>query len=262
MISMQMSALPRIFSLLALAAIAVATDPSLAQSSPATYEGKLVKIGKGSAHTVVRASATGTPESIGVIFTPGMLDGLPSAAKGGDPNFPYALPMPAQGPKTVVNHVVINWESAGHPPPGVYDVPHFDFHFYLISQAEQDKIAFNSPNESADQSQQPAAELLPAGYVLPPGTAVSRMGVHAINPSASEFQKQPFTATFIYGYYNKQLVFIEPMTTLAYLKSKPSFSAPVARPAAYAKPGAYPSAYSIRYDTTNKVFEVLLQELN
>jgi hypothetical protein len=103
---------------------------------------------------------------------------------------------------------------------------------------------------------------MPAGYVLPPGTAVARMGVHAVNPSASEFQKQPFTASFIYGYHNKKLVFIEPMTTLAYLKSKPSFSAPVARPAVYTKPGVYPSTYRIKYDAIGKIYEVTLENLN
>jgi type I restriction-modification system DNA methylase subunit len=34
---------------------------------------------------------------------------------GADPDFPYLLPMPTKGPKTVFDHVVINWESAGHP---------------------------------------------------------------------------------------------------------------------------------------------------
>ncbi len=30
----------------------------------------------------------------------------------------------------------LNWEPAGHPLEGVYTIPHFDFHFYLISQEE------------------------------------------------------------------------------------------------------------------------------
>ena len=44
------------------------------------------------------------------------------------------------------------------------------------------------------------------------------------------FQEQPFTATVIYGYCNKQLIFIEPMVSLAFLQSTPTFSAPLARP--------------------------------
>ena len=67
------------------------------------------------------------------------------------------------GIRPVVDHVVINWEAVGHPPPKVYDVPHFDFHFYLVKRAETMKVRFNSDAESADPRQQPPAELLPAG---------------------------------------------------------------------------------------------------
>jgi len=123
------------------------------------------------------------------------------------------------------------------------------------------KVAFKDEKDSGDPSQQPPAELVPAGYIVPPGTAVSQMGVHAVNPSAPEFHNQPFNATFIYGYYNKQQTFIEPMASLAFLKSKPSFSAPVTRPASYAKPGAYPSTYSVKYDDAHKVYEVALTDL-
>jgi len=87
------------------------------------------------------------------------------------------------------------------------------------------------------------------------------MGVHAINPASPEFNKQPFTATFIYGYYNKQQIFIEPMVSLAFLKSKPSFSTPVARPVSYTKRGAYPSAYSVKFDAARNVYEVSLEQL-
>ena len=249
------------FFIIATVTTVLAAGPVLAKSKPATYEGKAVRIGHGTAHTVVRADANGMAASISIVFTPGMLDGLPKAAKGADPDFPYLLLMPTKGPKTVVDHVVINWESAGHPPAHVYDVPHFDFHFYLVNYAAQMKVAFKDEKDSGDPSQQPPAELVPAGYIVPPGTAVSQMGVHAVNPSAPEFHNQPFNATFIYGYYNKQQTFIEPMASLAFLKSKPSFSAPVTRPASYAKPGAYPSAYSVKYDTAHKVYEVALTDL-
>jgi len=169
------------------------------------YAGAAVAIGNGSAHTVVRTDAKGALRSIGVVFTAGMLEGLPKAGAGENPDFPYLLPMPTTGPKTIIDHMVIDWESEGHPPPKVYDVQHFDFHFYLMSYADQLQVTFNSPLDSADPAQQPAPEFVPAGYVLPPGTAVPQMGVHAINPAAAEFQQQPFTATFIYGYYNQQL---------------------------------------------------------
>lgn len=243
------------------ALLVLSTAAIAASDKSATYEGKSVRIGKGQAHTVVRTDADGKLQSVGVVFTEGMLDGLPMAAPGKDPDFPYPLPMPTKGPKTVFDHVVINWESVGHPPPKVYDVPHFDFHFYLVSSKEQMHTMYKSEAESGDPAQQPAAELMPAGYILPPGTAVPQMGVHAVNPASPEFKGQPFTATFIYGYHDKHQAFLEPMVSMAFLQSKAPFSAPVTRPANYNKTGKYPSNYSVKYDEGSKSYAVTLEDL-
>ncbi len=242
--------------LLATLTVVLATGPALAE----TYNGAAVPIGHGTAHTVVRTDSDGKLESIGAIFTPEVLEGLPSAAEGAATDFAYLLPMPVDGPKTIVNHVVIDWEAAGHPPPHVYDVPHFDFHFYLVSEADHQSITFKDANASGDPGQQPPAGLLPTRYIVPPGTAVPHMGVHAVNPAAPEFQGQPFTTTFIYGYYDGQQTFFEPMASLAFLQSKPAFSATVTRPSSYSRPGAYPSAYNIRYEAGQNVYEVALSD--
>lgn len=244
-----------------IAALSIAGTAALAQDNGAVYEGKPVRLGKGEARTIVRTGANGEAVSVGVVLTEEALEGLPSPAKGASPDFPYLLPMPQKGPRTVVDHVVVNWEALGHPPAKVYDVPHFDFHFYLVSRALQQKVKFKSPAESGSPRQQPPAHLVAAGYVVPPGTAVSGMGVHAINPASPEFNGQPFTATFIYGYHNKRQTFLEPMVSLSYLKSKPSFSAPVPRPASFMKAGAYPASYSVRYHEASKSYEVSLEGL-
>ena len=240
--------------------LSAASTAIAADRDGAIYKGKAVRLGSGTAHTVVQTDASGKPVSVGVVMTEKALEGLPVAAKGANPDFPFVLPMPAKGPRTIFDHVVVNWESQGHPPPKVYDVPHFDFHFYLVDRKYQAKVKFKSGAESGDPSQQPAAEFLPAGYVVPPGTAVSSMGVHAINPAAPEFKGQPFTATFIYGYHNRKLTFLEPMASVAFLKSKPAFSAPVARPASYLKAGAYPSKYSVAYNEAERTYEVRLED--
>lgn len=247
---------------LALAFAAIMTmSVEWAQAEDVTYEGEAVRIGNGQAHTVVRADSSGKPVSIGIVMTEAALNGLPAPDSDGHTDFPYLLSMPSKGPQTVVNHVVINWESTGHPPPKVYDVPHFDFHFYLVNQAEQAHVMFKSPNDSGDPSQQPPGELLPVGYIVPPGTAVPEMGVHAVNPGAPEFHGQPFTATFIYGYHDKKLTFLEPMASVSFLKSQPNFSSPIPRPANYSKNGSYPSGYSVKYDAASKTYEVTLTGL-
>ena len=226
-----------------------------------SYTGTPVPMGNGEAYTFVRTGPGGEPAAIGIVLTAAALEGLPGGTPGGQALFPYHLPMPEAGPRTVVDHVGLDWEAHGHPPAGVYDVPHFDFHFYLVDRGEVEKVQFDGPEDSASPAQQPPAELLPAGYVLPPGTAVPKMGVHAINPAGAEFQQKPFEVTFIYGYYDKQQTFIEPMATLAYLQSKPDFTAPVPRPASYTRAGRYPSSYRVAYDAERRVYEIVLQDL-
>lgn len=150
--------------------------------------------------------------------------------------FACHLPMPTTGPKPVVGHLGLDWESEGHPPDKVYDQPHFDFRFCLVSPAELARVEFARPENSGLPAQQPPAEL------MPPGTAVPKMGAHALNPAAAEFRQKPFEASFIDGDYSRRLIFVEPMVTLAFLKSRSRFSGPPARPARYARASAYPSA--------------------
>lgn len=243
-----------------MAAAALTAMPALAADKGATYDGRSVRVGHGTVHTFVRTDDSGKVVQIGIVVSEKALDGLPKATKKQD-DFPYLLPMPAKGPRTVIDHAVLNWESQGHPPPHVYDVPHFDFHFYMVSRADQMRVKFKSEADSGSPTQQPPANLLPAGYIMPPGTAVPQMGAHAVNPAGGEFHGQPFTATFIYGYYDQKLTFVEPMASLAYLKTKPDFAAPVVRPETYSKPGTYPSAYSVKYDARHKAYVVALETL-
>ena len=45
-------------------------------------------------------------------------------------------------------HFVSNWNPQGHAPMGQFDVPHFDFHFYLISK--QQRLALKAPRTLQD----------------------------------------------------------------------------------------------------------------
>jgi hypothetical protein len=224
------------------------------------FEGPPVRIGNGEAKTLVRTGPDGQASAISIVFTPGMLDGLP-AANHDHPDVPFTLKMPTSGPKTMINHVVINWNAHGHQPARIYDVPHFDFHFYLVDEEHRKTVTFTDDKASGDPSQQPPAELLPAGYKVPPGTAVSNMGVHAVNVTGPEFQGKPFTTTFIYGYYDKRLTFVEPMVTVDYLKSKPSFREQIPTPQKYSFDGHYPTAYGVRFDAAANRYEISLEDL-
>lgn len=227
----------------------------------ATYEGEAVAIGHGTARVVVRTNTDGAPESVAVELSSGALDGLPTAlnkdtAEGG---WEFELPMPAGGTKTGYRAVAVDWNPQGHPPPGIYTVPHFDFHFYTIDDSEVAKVTFTGPSDPAAVVSD--KRLIAPDYQVVPDTAVNMMGVHAIDMTSPEFHGKPFTATFIYGYYKGKNIFVEPMVTKAFLESKPDFTGPVKTPAQYSASGYYPTSYSVRYDAARRAYSVELGQL-
>ena len=248
---------------LALAVLAaggpVPTARAVDAPNASVYEGQAVKVGNGTARVVVATTADGLPRSVSVVLTAGALEGLPAPSEE-RPEWEFVLPMPETGPRTGYDHVTMDWNPAGHPPQGIYTVPHFDFHFYVISRAEQEGVAF-SGTEGVEAAKVADSALLPEGYVVPPDTAVEKMGVHGIDPASPEFHGQPFTRTFIYGYYKGRLTFVEPMVALSYLLSNPDVTARVKVPSTYSYPGFYPTKYRVGYDPERKLYFLSLMGL-
>src|SRR5690348_14444530 len=50
------------------------------------------------------------------------------------------LTLPSQAAGTGFTVLGLDWNPQGHPPPGIYDVPHFDFHFYYIPDSYRTTI--------------------------------------------------------------------------------------------------------------------------
>lgn len=241
-------------------ALAVLAGGAAQAATGQLFQGQPVAIGHGSARVVVATDADGAPTSVAIVLSEAALDGLPADLAHGQPEAEYALPLPAGGPDTGYRQVTVNWNPHGHEPAGVYDKPHFDFHFYLIDQAGRDGVTFQGNAAGAAAAPIDAA-LLPAGYVAPPPTAVEHMGVHGLDPRGPEFHGHPFERTFIYGYYKNRLTFVEPMVTRAYLQTRPDVTVPVARPAAYSLPGYYPSRYRVGFDAKARQYTIALAGL-
>jgi hypothetical protein len=87
------------------------------------------------------------------------------------------------------------------------------------------------------------------------------MGGHWVDPQSNEFNKQPFTRTFLYGNYDGQIIFMEPMITKAFLEAKTAVTETIKLPSKYAKRGYYPTRYSVKYDTASKEYSVALEGL-
>ncbi len=85
------------------------------------------------------------------------------------------------------------------------------------------------------------------------------MGVHWVNKNAPELHGQPFTKTFIYGYYGGQLAFVEPMVTRAYLETSPDYASLIELPSVYPTAGYYPTWYSIRTDPRTHAVSLALE---
>ena len=229
----------------ALAALA-ACGSDTAPATPHELDGTSVSVGNGSAYAYA-ITAPGGVSSIGIALTPTALDGLPSSDAMWD------LPLPAGLSVPPFDHLMLNWNAQGHPP-AMYQVPHFDFHFYTITHAEQAAI-----QPGPDTTTVPAANI-PPGYIS--GVeAVPDMGVHWVDTSAAEFHGSPFDATYVYGFYHGKLVFVEPMVSRAFLDTKPSMTALIRQPERFAQSGEYPASYSVRTDPASGVLRISLDSL-
>lgn len=225
-------------------------------ASANSYSGPATPLGNGTAHLVVRTNAANQPVSLSLVLDAASLRGLPPEEKKDGTEWEYLVPMPP-GPKTAFNHVAIDWNPHGHPPPGIYTFPHFDFHFYVIDRKRQLAVSF--PKQAKDpRARVTDVRLVPKGYQVIPETVVDRMGVHAIDPASPEFHGKRFTATFVYGYYKGRLIFIEPMVTRAFLLSRPNVTYRIPTPKKYSFPGYYPTTYSVRYDTAHQSYVIEL----
>jgi hypothetical protein len=225
-----------------------------------TYNGPSRQLGEGRAYAFTTLDTDGKPIAIGLRMSETALTGLPAEAPHDGTGWEYVLPLPKEAAFLGYDHVGVDWNPHGHIPEGVYNKPHFDFHFYMISPAEKEKITATG-EDLARAHKAPAPEFMPEGYILPEGTEVPRMGAHAIDPSSPEFNKMPFTKTFIYGFYDGQMVFVEPMITKAFIETKPNTTDRIKLPGAYAKHGYYPTMYSVKYNAAQQEYEIALEGL-
>lgn len=226
-----------------------------------TLLGDVVPFGSGTARSWVKVDGNGTPSAVGITLTEAALNGLPADVTPGLIwMVEYILSLPEEAQMLPFNHIGVNWNPKGHMPSGVYNVPHFDFHFYTISPEERSKITARG-DDLEKCRQAPEAEHIPEGFIFAPESEEPGMGGHWADPTSHEFHGHDFTSTFIYGTHEGKVIFWEPMITKAYLESKPDATVPLKVPKQYASTGYYPTSYSIRYDPKRKEYTVALEAM-
>lgn len=219
------------------------------------YYGPAVLVGGGEVKTLIEINHAGEPLAVGLKISEKALTDLPHEMTQ------YVLQFHHKSVGVVpFEHVLLDWNPEGHEPPDIYGLPHFDFHFYMTSVEE--RMQMIDPDEAEIL---PSPELLPEDYVPTPGF-VPAMGKHWVDKFAPELQmgddREAFTKTFIYGSYNGEVIFYEPMITLEYLLKKQNEQFPIKQPEAFQQEGLYyPTKYSIQYDPAKKVYLILLEGL-
>ncbi|NIP19169.1 MAG: hypothetical protein GWM87_14155 [Xanthomonadales bacterium] len=158
---------------------------------------------------------------------------------------------------TGVDHLGVNWEVYGHPPT-TFMTPHFDFHFYTWTGAEIEAI---------DCSNLTKPETLPAGYILPDigipemqmtlvGLCVPEMGMHGV--LESEYQNTEFfDGSMIIGYYEQEIIFIEPMVAKAHLMKRQDFALDMPKLEGRGDGIATPSDFEATYDADQDAYHLV-----
>ena len=249
------------------------------------------KVGNGTVRTYIVSDEknAGRPLEVGVALSEQALEGLPPVVNSPDPManmHMYTLDLPAQNP-TQYKFVQFDWNPKGHEPDSVYDKPHFDFHFYTVPVAVRNSIMPSDPQYAAKAANYPAPEYRAPFYIdaataangaPPAAVTVPMMGLHWLDVRSPELQKlagnpagyREFTKTFIYGSWDGQFIFDEPMITRAYILEKKAATdpsvvdevIPVPTAAKYSPAGFYPSAYRITWDAQQKEYRIALTQLS
>jgi hypothetical protein len=249
-------------------------------------DGAAQRIGNGTARTYVLYDPANrrVPIEVGIALSADALENLPAPMAMGHADAMSShfdtherlLELPAGNP-TPYKFVQFNWNPGGHEPPGVYDQPHFDFHFWTVPVEVRNSIVPSNPEFAAKAARYPGAEFRAPFYIdaataakaPPAAVAVPQMGVHWLDVRSGEFNGRRFTKTYIYGSWDGAFVFDEPMITRAHVAAKGTASDPAKRdeiiaisaPARRAIAGYYPNAYRITYDARANEYRIALTRL-
>jgi hypothetical protein len=283
----------RMLALLAVTVLVIAgwtsfSDLPIAVGAPLSLraDGVAQRIGNGTVRTYVLFDPANrrVPIEVGIALSADALEGLPApmAMKNTDAMSSHfdtherLLALPDANP-TPYQFVQFNWNPGGHEPPGIYDRPHFDFHFWTVPVDVRNSIVPSNPEFAEQAAAYPAAEYRTPFYIdaataaKAPAAAVSvpQMGMHWLDVRSGEFNGRGFSKTYIVGSWDGRFVFDEPMITRDYIVAKRAATDPAVRDEITLVPspekrqvaGYYPEAYRISYDAETNEYRIALTRL-
>jgi hypothetical protein len=229
------------------------------------FRGPSVQAFGGHANTWVQLKTDGTPDRLGITLNEAVFNGVASGGiKGGYMHEgDVALPLHPKADMIAIKDIAIDWDPQGHLPNGIFDLPSFAFHYYMMTEAERQAI-LNAPTDVQKASFYPAQQYLPQGFstvaINPvedrPGGGC--FGAHWFDISGPEFNQQKFTQTWSYGTYDGNVAFYMPMFTLEFLEKSDNFVRAIPQPAAFQIDGYYPTVFRVvKHDGFT---EIILEE--
>jgi len=246
---------------LLLAGAGLALAPSRAGGAqptqdPALVTGETASIAGGLASTWARVNGQGKVTWVGVTVPLSMAENQPAPGSGPAGAVAVLKFPPVVQQTTYFDHVEIHSNLHGHAAnPGFadihrYEAPHFDFHFYAVSEATVRTIPFVPPPLPPV-----ASDRVPAGYAQP-DFSVPQMGRHSL-PLSEFTATDPWMLTMVAGFLpdvsyavlgEPRMHFLEPMITRAFLLERKNFTLPVPMPLVLGEATGYPTEFVGHYD--------------
>jgi len=167
-------------------------------------------------------------------------------------DFRYWIELPAQfRDQTVFDAMSYDYLPHGHSPAGLYNIPHWDFHFTTLPRDESAAIDCRDPTIPVDA-------LLPKApgawfFVPPPDNCVPGMGIHGGSSAMAELNSHRFDKTMGMAYYHGKFASYEAKATDEYLKERKPFDIPVPR-APVKRAGLYPGSLKVTWDKPSDTF--------
>ncbi|HEY0679193.1 MAG TPA: hypothetical protein VGD17_12970 [Chitinophagaceae bacterium] len=244
----------KVFLLIASAAMILASCEKT-NNKGGIFKGPDTKVYHGKAWTWIELDEQDKPLKVAISINDAALNSVAPASQddhagGHSHDNNIVLQFHPKADATPFKHVWLNWNPNGHPPTNIYTLPHFDMHFYMVPSEERETYV-----DQAKLDAVPAPGYVPANHIgVDP---IPAMGMHFVDLTAPELNGAQFTQTFIFGSYDRNLIFWEPMITLEFLKNTTSFERMLPQPAKFQQSGYYPTKMRIvkENDVTNIILD-------
>ncbi|NHN61573.1 MULTISPECIES: hypothetical protein [Halorussus] len=231
-----------------------------AATTTAFHEGESIAVGDGTVTAYATTTPKATVESLGVHVDGAAMDAFDDE----EVKAPLAFPAQTAAGNALDHHqfrfVRFEYLPEGHIPKGVYDVPHFDFHFFMLDESIVETIERGPARYSIPEAQMPEDHIRPPLVDTdddgePDAPLVeSKRGEPITDPGFTEYQEDgEFTHTHLYGGYDPdgdgegRLILFEPMLTTDFVDQLDTLlDVNMQIPTAYFTGDEYPTSYVIQ----------------